>query len=288
MNIEIFKVDAQERHGVIGGKSVISARQMHFFIDSKRNFDDWFKYYCKRFGLVSGVDYVKISLRELKSTSNALTYNRGKFEKTTITNSVIVKKQKKNDPIGFDYALTLTSALFFASVFEGAKCAAIRNWIVAKQKQEVMDLVDWSKKRVAGMEDKLHQVGARLDAQEMEQMRSLREKGRSYRSHPNWKEIHRQVELCCQEYGIIKKEAFDHLYRTFNDSIISLDLNPIIYKTGRTDTHMQKIFDRGLSNRFLMMDINGSLWARFVDDMGEPMKNLIPPAKRRKRNLKPV
>jgi anti-repressor protein len=72
--MELIKITEQN------GKQVISARDLHSFLESKKQFGNWIKHRITKYGLIEGQDYVTFNqmVNRSKTTEYALTLDAAK------------------------------------------------------------------------------------------------------------------------------------------------------------------------------------------------------------------
>jgi anti-repressor protein len=101
---ELIKISQDEK-----GEKTVSAKELHAFLLSKKDFSDWIKYRFYQYGFIEGTDYVVV------------------FPK-------IGEKSKKGRP-PIDYALTLDTAKEISMVEGNEKGREIRQYFIAVEKQ---------------------------------------------------------------------------------------------------------------------------------------------------------
>jgi len=72
--MELIKITDQN------GKQVISARELHEFLESKKQFANWIKHRIQKYGLIEGQDYITFNqmVNRSKTTEYALTLDSAK------------------------------------------------------------------------------------------------------------------------------------------------------------------------------------------------------------------
>ena len=114
------------------GKRAVSARELHTFLEAKKQFSDWIKHRIQKYGFIEGVDYVSFSL---------IGENGGR---------------------SIEYALSISCAKELSMVEGNAKGKQARGYFIEKEAQagKAYLIASEYEKRIAELEGKMKLIEA--------------------------------------------------------------------------------------------------------------------------------
>jgi len=130
------------------GNEVMSARELHTILESKRQFQNWFKFKKEQLNLIENTDYQELNISKSNDITNLL--NQSKIG---------------GDRKSIDYALTLQAAEIIAISENTEKGKEVARQIIERKNKQIEVLKNYVEKRDAEMKILVEQISTQLALQ---------------------------------------------------------------------------------------------------------------------------
>ncbi|UHG93243.1 antA/AntB antirepressor family protein [Spirosoma oryzicola] len=225
------------------GSSVVSARELHSFLESKQQFADWIKNRIIKYGFLEEVDYVTLSKNLETDNEEGFSENSEKLDKEVFHKSM---KNPKGGRVATDYALTLDMAKQLAMVEKTEKGRQARLYFIDAEKalrktlstppavpsteQVLIQLVAQSNQLLANQQEQLSQLRADMDSI-MRGQRPTPQRKQIAKPTPRLvgppranpltgalrSTINKKVGEYCGYHGAEQGATYNYLYKRMND-----------------------------------------------------------------------